>query len=170
MLRHWFWFLCCLQFLFSKQQAANNGYVTTCPELGLQPDSFPGSTNMLAINHVRIHCESGNEASLYSEHETFVVFGSIAMRLYFGSTLPQIALCMIQFATAVISETLHNNFGHNSDCVIFPGALFCSMPSTNCFAWLAEGQVSSILRWDGSHSAEVNENINLGYSQDQGYS
>ena len=26
------------------------------------------------------------------------------------------------------------------------------------------------LRWDGSHSAEVNENINLGYSQDQGYS
>ena len=28
----------------------------------------------------------------------------------------------------------------------------------------------SHLRWDGSHSAEVNENINLGYSQDQGYS
>ena len=27
-----------------------------------------------------------------------------------------------------------------------------------------------VLRWDGSHSAEVNENINLGYSQDQGYS
>ena len=27
-----------------------------------------------------------------------------------------------------------------------------------------------LLRWDGSHSAEVNENINLGYSQDQGYS
>ena len=26
------------------------------------------------------------------------------------------------------------------------------------------------LRWHGSHSAEVNENINLGYSQDQGYS
>ena len=26
-----------------------------------------------------------------------------------------------------------------------------------------------VLRWDGSHSAEVNENINLGYSQDQGY-
>ena len=26
------------------------------------------------------------------------------------------------------------------------------------------------LRWDGSHSAEVNENINLSYSQDQGYS
>ena len=26
------------------------------------------------------------------------------------------------------------------------------------------------LRWDVSHSAEVNENINLGYSQDQGYS
>ena len=27
-----------------------------------------------------------------------------------------------------------------------------------------------VLRWDVSHSAEVNENINLGYSQDQGYS
>ena len=26
------------------------------------------------------------------------------------------------------------------------------------------------LRWDGSHSAEVNENINLYYSQDQGFS
>ena len=26
------------------------------------------------------------------------------------------------------------------------------------------------LRWDVSHSVEVNENINLGYSQDQGYS
>ena len=26
------------------------------------------------------------------------------------------------------------------------------------------------LWWDGSHSAEVNENIILGYSQDQGYS
>ena len=28
----------------------------------------------------------------------------------------------------------------------------------------------SVLRWDASHPAEVNENINLGYSQDQGYS
>ena len=27
-----------------------------------------------------------------------------------------------------------------------------------------------LLRWHSSHSAEVNENINLGYSQDQGYS
>ena len=26
------------------------------------------------------------------------------------------------------------------------------------------------LRWHGSHSAEVNKNINLGYSHDQGYS
>ena len=26
------------------------------------------------------------------------------------------------------------------------------------------------LRWRGSLSAEVNENINLGYGQDQGYS
>ena len=31
--------------------------------------------------------------------------------------------------------------------------------------------VPSVLWWHGSHSAEVNyENINLGYSQDQGYS
>ena len=29
--------ICCLQFLLSKQQATNNGYMTTCPELGLQP-------------------------------------------------------------------------------------------------------------------------------------
>ena len=27
-----------------------------------------------------------------------------------------------------------------------------------------------LLRWHGRPSAEVNENINLGYSQDQGYS
>ena len=29
--------ICCLQFLLSKQQATNNGYMNTCPELGLQP-------------------------------------------------------------------------------------------------------------------------------------
>ena len=28
----------------------------------------------------------------------------------------------------------------------------------------------SVLRWDSSPSAEVNENINLGYSHDQGHS
>ena len=28
---------------------ANDGYMTTYPELGLQPNSFPGSTNRLAI-------------------------------------------------------------------------------------------------------------------------
>ena len=27
-----------------------------------------------------------------------------------------------------------------------------------------------LFRWHSSHLAEVNENINLGYSQDQGYS
>ena len=27
-----------------------------------------------------------------------------------------------------------------------------------------------VLRWHGSHSADFNENINLGYSHDQGYS
>ena len=31
-------------------------------------------------------------------------------------------------------------------------------------------RVSADLRWHGRPSAEVNENINLGYSQDQGYS
>ena len=47
---------------------------------------------------------------------------------YFGSTLRQIALCMIQFARAAFSEKrlcvefsilvkmLHNIFGHNADC------------------------------------------------------
>ena len=30
--------------------------------------------------------------------------------------------------------------------------------------------VNGTLRWHGSHLAKVNENINLGYSQDQGYS
>ena len=65
---------------------------------------------------------------------------------------------MIQFARAVFSENslctlefsilvkmLHNIFGHNTDCD-FSGALFCCMPSSNCFAQLAEGQVSSILK------------------------
>ena len=31
-------------------------------------------------------------------------------------------------------------------------------------------RVHEALRWQGRHSAEVNENINLGYSHDQGYS
>ena len=47
--------MCCLQFLLWKQQTANDAYITTCPELGLQPNSFPGSTNRLAINQVGIH-------------------------------------------------------------------------------------------------------------------
>ena len=33
-----------------------------------------------------------------------------------------------------------------------------------------ETSLAATLRWHGRHSAEVNENINLGYSQDQGYS
>ena len=75
---------------------------------------------------------------------------------YFGSTLQQIALCMIQFARAVLSENsvcmlefgilvkMLHIFGHNTDSV-FSGVLFCCMPSSNCFVWLAEGQVFSIL-------------------------
>ena len=56
--------ICCLQFLLWKQQTASDEYMTTCPELGLQPNSFPGSTNRLAVNQVRIHWESGKEATL----------------------------------------------------------------------------------------------------------
>ena len=57
-----------------------------------------------------------------SEHETFV---RVWQCDYFGNTLQQIALCMIQFAKAVYSENslkfsilvkmLHNIFGHNTD-------------------------------------------------------
>ena len=36
--------------------------------------------------------------------------------------------------------------------------------------WGAVKHVQASLRWHGRPSAEVNENINLGYSQDQGYS
>ena len=43
---------------------------------------------------------------------------------------------------------------------------------TAIYVLQGEGVISmqSLLRWHGRHSAEVNENINLGYSQDQGYS
>ena len=37
------------EFLLWKQQATNDGYMTTLP------NSLPGSTNKLAINQVRIH-------------------------------------------------------------------------------------------------------------------
>ena len=43
-----------LQFLLWKRSTTNNGYMTTCPELGLQ----------LAISQVRIHWECGKEATL----------------------------------------------------------------------------------------------------------
>ena len=45
----------CLQFLLWEYQTASNVYMTTHPKLGLQCNSFPGSTNRLAINQVRIH-------------------------------------------------------------------------------------------------------------------
>ena len=65
---------------------------------------------------------------------------------YFGSTLWQNALCMIQFARAVFSENslcilefsilvkmLHNIFGHNTDyaCDFVWYIVWC-MPSSNC--------------------------------------
>ena len=60
---------------------------------------------------------------------------------YFGNTLQQIALCMIQFAKAVYSENslkfsilvkmLHNIFRHNTDYVIYSGVCFAAcLPAT----------------------------------------
>ena len=41
----------------------------------------------------------------------------------------------------------------------------------NIFSWTLMSKLYPVtLRWHGRPSAEVNENINLGYSQDQGYS
>ena len=61
---------------------------------------------------------------------------------YFGSTLQQIALYMIQFAKAVHSESslefsilvkmLHNIVGHNTDYVIYSGVCFAAcLPATD---------------------------------------
>ena len=73
-----------------------------------------------------------------SEHETFV---GVWQCDYFGSTLRQIALCMIQFAKAVYSENslefsilvkmLYNIFRHNTDYVIYSGVCFAAcLPAT----------------------------------------
>ena len=73
-----------------------------------------------------------------SEHETFV---RVWQYDYFGSTLRQIALNMIQFAKAVYSENslefsilvkmLHNIFRHNTDYVIYSGVCFAAcLPAT----------------------------------------
>ena len=60
------------------------------------------------------------------EHETFV---RVWQCDYFGSTLRQIALCMIQFAKA---EMLHNIFGHNADYVIYSSVCFAAcLPATD---------------------------------------
>ena len=41
----------------------------------------------------------------------------------------------------------------------------------NCTLGIRDEKILILqLKWDVSHSAEVNENISLGYSQDQGYS
>ena len=58
-------------------------------------------------------------------------------------------------------KMLHNIFWHNNDYVILSGALFCCMPSSNCFAWLTEDQVSSIM-WSSetvsqdAHTCKIN--------------
>ena len=73
-----------------------------------------------------------------SEHETFV---RVWQCDYFGNTLQQIALCMIQFTKAVYSENclkfsilikmLHNIFRHNTDYVIYSGVCFAAcLPAT----------------------------------------
>ena len=52
MLRHLSWFLSNFNMLLAVsalETATNDGYMTTWP------NSFPGSTNKLAINQVRIH-------------------------------------------------------------------------------------------------------------------
>ena len=73
-----------MQFLLWKQQTTNDGYMTTCPKLGLQPNSFPGSTNRLAINQVRIHWESGKEATLChsnpQKHEESCLTGTLVLQ------------------------------------------------------------------------------------------
>ena len=53
------------------------------------------------------------------------------------------SLCILEFS--ILVKMLHIIFGHNTDYyVIFSGVLFCQMPSSNCFALFAEGQVSSM--------------------------
>ena len=50
-------------------------------------------------------------------------------------------------------------------CIVTLQKIECSLVRR-----FADVKKRDLLRWDGSHSAEVTENINLGYSQDQGYS
>ena len=38
------------------------------------------------------------------------------------------------------------------------------------YIFSGKGKIIITLRWQGSLSVEVNENMNLGYGQDQGYS
>ena len=51
--------------------------------------------------------------------------------------------CTLEFR--ILVKILHSIFGNDTDYVIFSGVLFCCMPSSNCFARLAEAQVSTIL-------------------------
>ena len=50
-------------------------------------------------------------------------------------------------------------------CNIFGAAIFLQLGQVRY-----RHDTTLALRWHGRPSAEVNENINLGYSQDQGYS
>ena len=50
------------------------------------------------------------------------------------------------------------------------GLHVCSMVEDEVTRGDAAAIHKFLLRWHGSHSVEVNKNINLGYSQDQGYS
>ena len=94
--------------------------------------------NILNVIMIRILCVVNTipfGKKYHSEHETFV---RVWQCDYFGSTLRQIALCMIQLAKAVYSESslefsilvkmLHNIFGHNTD---YSGVYFAAcLPAT----------------------------------------
>ena len=55
--------ICCLQFFLWKQRTTNDGYTTTRLELGLQPNSFQGSTYRLAIKSCKPHPSQREEGS-----------------------------------------------------------------------------------------------------------
>ena len=67
--------------------------------------------------------------------------------------------------TDCVSSTIIFQICGSSDCKN------CGMFNNDAMSNGASASlVMSALRWHGRHSAEVNENINLGYSHDQGYS
>ena len=78
-------------------------------------------------------CEYGNETTLGVHY--IIQFA----RAIFSEN----SLCTLQFRTLVKCCT--TSLDTVQTCVIFRIFWFCCMPSSNFFAWLAEGQVSGIL-------------------------